>query len=223
MNRQTKDDKSSTKAERKRAITATPGLNIRAPLRYEVLPARWSLWGQMRTAELWHAIALSMNKDPIPCEELPGQGLAQPEVAAAFGGDEFFRRLLIAHDALGGPLRSAIVADAEEAGRETIDLAVFAAWAESLVAPWNLPEEFPRPSLSMHGASQRASECTMERCARLLDWFREEQAIALRGALARVAARDGRKRQTVKADIDKALKASKEGGSIRAMVHRMGR
>ena len=65
----------------------------------------------MRTAELWHAIALSLNKDPIACEELPGEGLNDPEVAEAYGGDEFFRRLLVADDAMGGPLKMAMGSD----------------------------------------------------------------------------------------------------------------
>lgn len=47
-------------------------------------------------------------------------------------------------------------------------------------------------------------ETTAERCKRLLEWFHEETAKRKYGALARVTRRDGRTRQTVKADIDKA-------------------
>lgn len=63
------------------------------------------------------------------------------------------------------------------------------------------------------------TETTDQRCERLLIWFREEEKRQAYGALARVAKRDGRKRQTVKADIDRARKMRNEAvGPISAMV-----
>lgn len=62
-------------------------------------------------------------------------------------------------------------------------------------------------------------ETSAERCKRLLDWFDEETAKQKYGALARVTRRDGRTRQTVKADVDKARAAhAAESGPFAMMA-----
>lgn len=63
-------------------------------------------------------------------------------------------------------------------------------------------------------------ETTDQRCTRLLCWFEEEEKKVKRGALARVTKRDGRARQTVKADIERAQKQRKEASNPIAMMGR---
>lgn len=71
-------------------------------------------------------------------------------------------------------------------------------------------------------APEVESETTDQRCARLLQWFEEEERIQKFGALARVARRDGRARQTVTADIQRARKQrSKASNSIASMARKI--
>lgn len=63
----------------------------------------------------------------------------------------------------------------------------------------------------LQGAPDRQSESPEQRCARLLQWLEEEESVKERGALARVVRRDGRARQTVSADIDRAKQRRREG------------
>lgn len=72
-------------------------------------------------------------------------------------------------------------------------------------------------------APSPAGESTVGRCARLLRWLREEEAKQVRGALARVVARDGRARQTVSEDIAKARKAEGERADPLAAMARIVR
>lgn len=66
-------------------------------------------------------------------------------------------------------------------------------------------------------------ETTNQRCTRLLRSLREETAKQARGALARVVRRDGRARQTVSADIKKALQAEAASAGPIAVMARIVR
>lgn len=69
--------------------------------------------------------------------------------------------------------------------------------------------------------AQAAFETTDQRCARLLRELCEEEVKQHRGALARVVARDGRRRQTVSADIARAKEAAATNSSPLAALARI--
>ena len=77
---------------------------------------------------------------------------------------------------------------------------------------------------TMPASDAQRNESTSERCRRVLADFRKESAKKEWGALARVAARDGRKRQTVKADIDRALmEEAKQSGPLSTIARTVTR
>jgi hypothetical protein len=89
--------------------------------------------------------------------------------------------------------------------------AMSASTADGLEPLKSEPEPKPadtQPQAANPETAQAPPESTDERCARRLLWFEEEEEEEKkkRGALARVAKRDGHVRQTVKADIKRALK-----------------
>jgi hypothetical protein len=91
-------------------------------------PADWSFWSQVTTAELWQAVMLSLDLQPV----------RGPFTAPA----KLVQRLAIAVDHVGsGLLRTHGRADPL---RSKVLLAQFAAWAQSLPSPWRLPGDFPR-------------------------------------------------------------------------------
>jgi hypothetical protein len=67
-----------------------------------------------------------------------------------------------------------------------------------------------QPTKAELAVEPRAPETTDERCERLLQWYDQECARGARGALARIANRDGRARQTVAADLERARKNRKQ-------------
>jgi hypothetical protein len=186
----------------------------------------WDMWRSMATVELGDALVLSVGCSP---DSMPSQ-------YSATQAREFAKRLRVAesHRGPGGtlPLVPGVAGDKQPRVR----LPDFAAWALSL--NWQLPESFPEPngSAGAKTVTQRSEgpshtealthsgETTEQRRARLLAEFEAEHSKAAWGALARVASRDGRTRQTVSEDIKKARKERAEaasgssGGAIGAMA-----
>lgn len=83
-----------------------------------------------------------------------------------------------------------------------------------------LPSEAEQHATEPHPGPEVAPETTDQRCTRLLLWLEEEKGRGERGALARVVKRDGRARQTVTADIERAKKQKKETFNPMSMMVR---
>ena len=105
---------------------------------------------------------------------------------------------------------------------------VFLGDLDAMLERWRVTYRFPRAPVQAE-ASGPATPTTMNfetaenRQARVLGWFEEEQAKKPRGALARVADRDGRTRQTVSKDIKRAQQAKKARVGALAAITRFVR
>lgn len=97
---------------------------------------------------------------------------------------------------------------------------------DALLSTWRVSYRFPRalsdPQPPQCAVSEEvvvaAKESSEQRCARILILFEAEERIGKRGALARVAAKDGRTRQTISEDLKKAKKARQSNAAIGAMT-----
>lgn len=195
-----------------------------APLRgrgVNYSPADAKKWINVPVAPLWEVVALSLGIEPTSLNMR----------RRSFTPKIFRDRFDVAWANCGRGLPAC------EHGASDVSLADFGAWAEDLPSPLDLPGWFPRnraePARAVDGASLDASpseapaadatdpqsESSAQRCARLLTWFREEEAKKKRGALARVVARDGRARQTVSKDVEQGIaNASPSSKSFASMA-----
>lgn len=108
--------------------------------------AKWSLWAQMPKAELWQAVALSIDRSPgewgYGCRSA---GRFNETYAREDFGTGFWDRMRIAQASLSasGPLRAFhLSVGIHRNPRAEVSLPEFGSWAES--KGWTLPTEFPR-------------------------------------------------------------------------------
>ena len=103
--------------------------------------ANWNLWADMEEAQLWQAVALSLDIEP---NSLPGLDF-RPIVGGPFDDcpDEFKRRLKLA------------VSKFYDANTE-IRLSSLREWAEQLKNPWTFPEDFPEHQPTIKEAAKSA-------------------------------------------------------------------
>ncbi|MEI6195784.1 MAG: hypothetical protein WCS42_15800 [Verrucomicrobiota bacterium] len=116
------------------------GVSIR-PKQREGAAADWQTWGDMIQAQVWEAVALSLDLEP---EKLPG--LDWRAIDGNIFGDcpeEFRRRLKIACNAVDSLALPTESGDYQARSR-VVSLAKFARWTTTLNRPWTLPAEFPR-------------------------------------------------------------------------------
>ena len=97
--------------------------------------ADWNLWADMEQAEIWEAVALSLDIEP---NSLPGLDF-RPIVGGPFDDcpDEFKRRLKLAVSKFDDP-------------RTKIRLSSLRKWAEQLTRPWTFPDGFPPEPAAPH-------------------------------------------------------------------------
>jgi len=102
----------------------------------------WGIWKHASTAELWEAVALTLNIDPKEVRHQPLVWMAGPLKPGVRLFDEepvFKSRLMLAERCLEHTLAGAVRGQTRRADTE-ISLQTFAAWAISEVA-WDLPPE----------------------------------------------------------------------------------
>jgi hypothetical protein len=98
---------------------------------YSTAPcADWELWASMPKAELWRAVALSLDSEPVDCSD-GFQGINLEKAEATFPSD-FMRRLKIARAHLAR----------NDNDCQIVGLPEFATFAVSM--SWSLPKQFPR-------------------------------------------------------------------------------
>jgi hypothetical protein len=134
------------------------------------MATNWKPWVDRLTAELWEAICLSLDLEPLRPASYNYLRSGKPPTfvyPTAAIEKEFNRRVEVARDhMIAGSLP--VVAHGENDWTARVELHSFRLWAESLKTPWTLPEEFPRKPLS-HAAPK--SESVPERNLR---WARLE-------------------------------------------------
>jgi hypothetical protein len=135
------------------------------------MAVNWKLWEDRLTVELWEAICLSQDLEPVRpstynyLHSRESPTFRGPTAAAE---EEFKRRLEFARDHLLTG-RLPVVALGENAWTARVGLISFRRWVESLKTPWTLPAEFP-PVLS--DSTSLKSESVPERNLR---WARIEE------------------------------------------------
>lgn len=215
------ETKPSSASKAPAPITPLPDRPMVLPSSAPIPPPKWDKWRRMQDVELWEAVALTVNLEP---DEMPVYlrahevYQADPFITCPL---DFRERVQIANSNAGAafPVNPVHVLRA----RSLVNLPTFGVWAAGV---WGaLPHEFPiaalvvEPTHQDEAPSPKPKETTDQRCARLLRWFEEEEGQRERGALARVALRDGRARQTVKADIERAKRQRQEASNpISAMA-----
>jgi hypothetical protein len=110
------------------------------------MKADWELWGSVLSAEVWQAVALSLDLDPegLDIDWRPAD-YSDPFESCPV---EFKRRLKIAiNHAQNGRLELASIAFSN-GPRSSVKLPIFTKWAQSL--DWPLP---PRPPFKMSGGT----------------------------------------------------------------------
>jgi hypothetical protein len=99
----------------------------------------WEFWSGMPKTGVADAVALSCDIDPRQID-MNNEGRA-PDLA------QFWQRLQVAEANQDGHLKAEKQPYNGFQDLWKVDLEVFAAWAESLRARWELPAEFPRPKV----------------------------------------------------------------------------
>ena len=190
----------------------------------------WDFWRHMPEVELWQACALSVGFDPDKVEFSRDGWMAGPGDNGPFIESDCFRnaeqeltfkkrlRLLKANFHNRDHF-SAGTLNMSASHRCGVKLSEFATWAVCIAM--EVPGELAALAtpLAQDARPSAPTETSAERCAKMLCWLREEEARQPRGALTRVAKRDGRARQTVSADIAKAREVeAASAGPIAAMA-----
>ena len=127
--------------------------------------ADWDRWADIPVAEVWEAVALSLDYEP---DKLPGIDW-HPISGDVFEDcpSEFRRRLAIAERNVES--RALPTVSATKAYRtDRVLLAAFADWATSLRNPWKLSSSFPRDN-SSHGIVE-ASGAALAMISKGGDW-----------------------------------------------------
>lgn len=165
--------------------------------------ADWNLWADMEQAEIWEAVALSLDIEP---NSLPGLDF-RPIVGGPFDDcpDEFKRRLKLAVSKFDG-------------ANTKIRLSSLRKWAEHLTRAWTFPDEFPPKPAATHESPAPAHspatpapvETVEQRRTRYLAWHSEEHRISPRGALQRVYEREAKQNPKAdRANIGKDIKKAR--------------
>jgi hypothetical protein len=112
--------------------------------------ANWELWRHMLSAELWQAVALSLNAEPESLfDDDFDWRLVDSDYSDLSEYEDFNSRVRIAaNHVVSGRLPA--TRDSRELARNTVLLADVANWAES--RKWDLPPQFPRNLNSVHAA-----------------------------------------------------------------------
>jgi hypothetical protein len=182
----------------------------------DVMAVNWKLREGRLTAELWEAVFLSQDIEPVT-----PSGYGYPESlllrtrkrATDSQAEEFDRRVHIAYDHLITG-RLATVARNEAVHESRVELTVFRQWAESLEKPWTFPEQFPRAApieaQRETGAKQTPSpsESTVHRrkrryemCLRAGLEMPDNDYAALPRGIGKLAEQEGISRQAFSEDV----------------------
>lgn len=112
--------------------------------------------------------------------------------------------------------RADTVTDKKDKEQKLSALKMELAELQAMVDPDQSQQRITEPQ----AVPEKSPETADQRCTRLLLWLEEEKGKGERGALARVVKRDGRARQTVSADIERAQKQRKEASNPMAKMGR---
>lgn len=103
----------------------------------------WEKWNTLKTARLWHAVALACNLAPRNFQFFDTPNLGTPALTTTPKKFDDLLKEAKSSISAGGVLK--LVSRSEDGLEESeIDLANFRKWAES--AQFNLPDEFPGKS-----------------------------------------------------------------------------
>jgi hypothetical protein len=106
-------------------------------------PADWTLWSQMPKAELWEAVALSLNFQPGHWDMTFPRGISLHYTDFVFSTDYSTRlKVAQAHMSAEGTLKPLnLYVGVLNDPRAEVSLPAFHSWANSM--KWTLPAEFP--------------------------------------------------------------------------------
>lgn len=104
----------------------------------ELPKADWDLWVNIASASIHELVALSLDLHPWSWEDRSAERMLPKDLRQAFTN-----RLTVAVNHWTAPGAPRVPPD-----RITVTLGEFAAWAESLPEPWDLPARFPRPGIT---------------------------------------------------------------------------
>ena len=125
-------------------------------------PADWALWAQMPHTQLWKAVALSCDIEPlsIPAEVVRAEAEVFGGVAALPAEYKRRRQIADAHAQPGGllPMRKRL----QDMPASEVVLADLRAFGERFEPPWGFPDQFPRANPPLTRVPPQSSGSSME-------------------------------------------------------------
>lgn len=118
------------------------------------MSANWSLWADVPHTELWRAVALSMDIEPVDLPGFDRSSIRDPIFNYPFHHcpEEFRRRLEIARKHLGHKLMP--ISFSHSDWKSEVSLLEMRKWAAALNNPWDFPEQFPGNKAILDQASE---------------------------------------------------------------------
>jgi hypothetical protein len=129
--------------DEKRRINSGGGRRTFGSTPRQAGPTDWTLWSQMPKAELWEAVALSLNFQPGHWDLTFPRGISIYYTDFVFSADYSTRlKVAQAHMSAEGPLKPLnLYVGVLNDPRADVSLPQFHSWASSM--KWDLPAEFP--------------------------------------------------------------------------------
>ena len=108
------------------------------------MSANWSLWADVPHTELWRAVALSMDIEPVDLPGFDRSCIRDPIFNYPFHQcpEEFRRRLEIARKHLGHKLMP--ISFSHSDWNSEVSLMEMRTWAAALNNPWDFPAKYPQ-------------------------------------------------------------------------------